>query len=970
MKNINDILAHKKYHTPRWNGLLSNLAAEEKFLVMLAPAMEYVLSELKTFILHHLKSFPSLTHKDFLFNQVKDDLSSALKRKIARVCVLEMHILRVNKQLAGETAEARFENFIQRLTEPTYATTLLEKYPILKQQIEIVIDQYLQVQIELLTRFIQDFELLYQRFLDNNYSFLLSKITSSGDKHCGGRSVMILEFSHENQHKKIIYKPRSLAIDLAFQHLVSWFNQYLPDTQLFQPQIIEREQYGWYEYISYHACQNIVEVEHYYRRMGHLLMLVHLLNGSDLHSENIIAHGQFPVIIDYECFIRPFVSLMPVKNPFDLTPSRHFVTETCFLPKKFLANKQFRGIDVSALAGEGGEEAPYHAMEWENSGTDEMRLVRIKKTILSSNNIPFIADDEKINPENYQDSFISGFIQAYHIILEHKSFLMHDDSPLQNFNNVEVRVVLRNTSEYAKLMLESYHPLLLQSPEKHAAHFQWLSQIKYDPTVLKILLTAELQDIADGNIPAFYIKTNEKVLLDSHKNKLALLVILSGWENLHWNINHLSEADLIIQTTLIKNSFTAQSLSKRKTEAPVVLSDNEKRNLQKPVTETELFSLARHELDALAALKITNQGRIFWPIVEKYPDDTWHASFTGSDLYKGIAGISLAFAYGGAILQNTTYTAIAHHSIDTLLMLHAHSTSDDFENIGVFSGLSGYIYTYYKTYQLWNNNLLLDEALKLCQHIPVLLNKDNTHDIISGAAGCLVVLLKMQQEIGDKTLIPYIHLCASHILKSYPSPSEPAEDSQKPRLLGFSHGTAGVAWALAQYNSHYPSTPVKKWIQEALTYERSHYSAKENNWPNFTPDIPTYMKAWCHGSPGIGLARVDMLQYYQDNDIEKEISHSVNSLLDSPLSPYHNLCHGNLGNVELLLQQTIRAKLPQDKYDSYVRAITNSIQKNGAVCNKPPSYATPSLMLGTAGVAYQLLRLAKPTEVPAILLLK
>ena len=44
------------------------------------------------------------------------------------------------------------------------------------------------------------------------------------------------------------------------------------------------------------------EVEHYYFRMGIHLFLGYALGATDLHGENIIAHGEYPVIIDMETY--------------------------------------------------------------------------------------------------------------------------------------------------------------------------------------------------------------------------------------------------------------------------------------------------------------------------------------------------------------------------------------------------------------------------------------------------------------------------------------------------------------------------------------------------------------------------------------------------------------------------------------------------------------------------------------------
>ena len=66
--------------------------------------------------------------------------------------------------------------------------------------------------------------------------------------------------------------------------------------------------------------------------------------------------------------------------------------------------------------------------------------------------------------------------------------------------------------------------------------------------------------------------------------------------------------------------------------------------------------------------------------------------------------------------------------------------------------------------------------------------------------------------------------------------------------------------------------------ESAIAYERSTFVAEEANWPDYrtgaeeriSPD-PRFMVAWCHGAPGIGLARIDSLQHMDDRETREEI---------------------------------------------------------------------------------------------------
>ncbi len=132
------------------------------------------------------------------------------------------------------------------------------------------------------------------------------------------------------------------------------------------------------------------------------------------------------------------------------------------------------------------------------------------------------------------------------------------------------------------------------------------------------------------------------------------------------------------------------------------------------------------------------------------------------------------------------------------------------------------------------------------------------------------------------------------------------------------------------------------------------------------------MTAWCHGAPGIGLARLRCLQHLDDAAIRAEINTALQTTLDQGFGHNHSLCHGDLGNLELLLQASLTLDDPQWKtqVDRLAAIILESIDKHGWLCGVPLGVETPGLMTGLAGIGYGLLRLAAPERVPSVLVLE
>jgi lantibiotic modifying enzyme len=203
--------------------------------------------------------------------------------------------------------------------------------------------------------------------------------------------------------------------------------------------------------------------------------------------------------------------------------------------------------------------------------------------------------------------------------------------------------------------------------------------------------------------------------------------------------------------------------------------------------------------------------------------------------------------------------------------------------------------------------------------------------------------------------------------------------AKKP-LGGFSHGAAGMAWALLELATMSGEERFRTTALEAIAYERTLFDAGKGKWLDQrdfeTLGLPVgggdaLLEAWCHGSPGIGLARLLTLHSLDDERIRAEIQTALDNTLARGFDLNHCLCHGDLGNLELLLQAAGRLDDPAlpSRISRTASKIVESIHKDGWLCGTPSGVESPGLMIGLAGIGYGLLRLAQPDRVPAVLTL-
>jgi lantibiotic modifying enzyme len=198
-------------------------------------------------------------------------------------------------------------------------------------------------------------------------------------------------------------------------------------------------------------------------------------------------------------------------------------------------------------------------------------------------------------------------------------------------------------------------------------------------------------------------------------------------------------------------------------------------------------------------------------------------------------------------------------------------------------------------------------------------------------------------------------------------------------LTGVSHGAAGIAWALLELFALSGEERFRSAALAGIEYERSLFSSEAGNWLDLREASASgsrpgalgdgCMTAWCHGAPGIGLARLLSLPWMDDATSRCEIDVALESTLAHGFGGGHCLCHGDLGNLDVLLEASCRLGDARwrSEVDRCAGMTLKSIERNGWLCGNPVEVESPGLMTGLAGIGYGLLRLAEPTRVPSVL---
>ncbi|HEU4767485.1 MAG TPA: type 2 lanthipeptide synthetase LanM family protein, partial [Pyrinomonadaceae bacterium] len=775
---------------------------------------------------------------------------------------------------------------------------------------------------------------------------------------------------------------KSLAIDIHFQELLSWFNERGDFPQFSTFNVIDRGDYGWTEFINARDCASVDELKRFYQRQGAYLALLYALEATDFHYENLIAAGEHPMLIDLESLFHARTEALDANE--DAQTVNHLMAQSVLrvglMPQRLRFSGDENGVDLSGIGGSPGQLTPHGVPYLEDAGTDRIRLIRKRIAMSGAKNRPTVNGAE-VNPLDYREDMINGFKSIYRLMMQHREELLAEDGPLSRFAGDEVRYIIRPTRTYAMLLNESFHPDILRNALDRDRFFDRLWVGSEERPYLATVIPAEIEDLQRGDIPIFTTRPNSCDIWTSSNQLIPNFLKHSGLAMVRQRIEQLNNADLERQIWFINASLMTLEIE----------NDGARWGVYEPVepavqpNDEQLIAAACAIGDRLESLALVSENDVSWIGVALVNEKHWSLLPMGVDFYNGLPGIALFLAYLGEITGIDRYTKLAELTINSLRR-NPRQMNLMKRSIGGFTGLGGWIFALTHLSRLWNRPELLAEADSFVEMLPPMIDDDKQLDFLGGAAGLIVVLNGLYRcAPSERTLATAIQ-CGDHLLAHGRKMEEgigwPTSMSTVP-LAGFSHGTAGIAYALLVLAEMSGESRFHSAALSGMAYERSIFSEQMGNWPDlrklendYAPiddnnEVLYSMFAWCHGAPGIGLARLCSLAYLDDESIRKEIAVALKSTLANGFGRNHSLCHGDLGNLELVL----RACQMMGDADGYsqMRRMTSiilaSIEKHGWLCGIPTGIESPGLMSGLAGIGFGLLRAAKPDDVPSPLVL-
>jgi len=911
--------------------------------------------------------------RDTAVATVARHLELRLAEVLERTLVLELNVARLRGELEGDTPQARFRTFLLSLRARKRALTLLSEYPVLARQLVRAVENGVAFHLEFFRRLSADWELIRHFFSGDQDPGKLEEVSSGlGDSHRRGRSVLLARFSSGT---KVVYKPRSLALDVHFQELLSWLNACGQEPPLRTIRSVDRGDYGWVEFVEARGCSTPEEVRRFFQRQGAYLALLYALDATDFHSENLVAQGEHPVLLDLEALFHARLQRSAASSAAQraaLEAVEDSVLRAGLLPQRIWGTAEAEGVDISGLGSSPGQMTPFEVPRWRAAGTDEMHLGRERMVMPVGTSRPSLGGAE-VDVLEHADAIATGFVATYRLLEQQRAALLATDGPLARFAADEVRVILRPTQTYGVLLREGFHPDVLHDELDRAQLFDRLWGPVEHQRHLARVIPAELEDLAEGDVPMFTARPGSVDLWTSSGVRLPDFFDEPSLSHVHRLIGRLGAEDRERQLWFVRASLATVSKRSHTTRGA------DAAQASGVVDRDELLAAARAVGDELERRVVREGADAAWIGLSQFGERHWQLAPLGSDLYDGVSGVALFLGYLAAATGEERYSVLARAGLRAA-RLELKDFPEAVSTIGGFGGLGGVIHTLVHLGALWRDGELIEEARAAVNRLPALVERDEYLDIIGGAAGCIGILLSLQRHAPSPAVLAVAKQCGERLLAT----ARPADQgsgwltkvAKERPLSGFSHGAAGIAWALLRLADVTGEERFRQAGLQGIAYERTLFSPEQGNWWDLRyvaeGTSQACAAAWCHGAPGIGLSRLDLLGSLDDDIVRQEIQVAVKATVRFGFGDNHSLCHGDLGNLELLssVARTLGDSALRTMVAGVARAILDDVRVTGWRCGNPMRVESPGLMTGLAGIGYGLLRLADPERVPSILLLE
>jgi type 2 lantibiotic biosynthesis protein LanM len=838
-------------------------------------------------------------------------LLSGLSELVAPPLYERFAAMRTAAETAGHRQDSRtslYEKFVAEMKAGGFRQ-LFEEKPVLLRLITTIVRQWVETSREFIQRLDADLPSIRSVIQAGSQGGVIQIESGFSDPHNGGRSVKIVIFADGS---KVVYKPKDLRVDVAWQKLIDRLNRVVPPVDLRTARALACDGYGWTECIEHSGCATSGEFKDFFSRVGAWLALFHCFAANDMHQENIVAAGSHPVPIDLETILQSSSGEQRPSEPEDAA----FDAATKKLANSVMATGLLpaygRGPDGKVFA-MGGVTADWNTkirIKWESINSNDMRPTRLKEVVTNNPNLPHV-NGLYARLSDHIEELIAGFDDYARFLLEKgKGAALFD-----GFSGLTVRKVVRATRFYAMLLLRLKNHKTMDDGVAWSAQADFAARLAdwdADDDPLWPVQRAERSALVTLNIPHFVAATNGQELKDDAGFRMRL-PSTDGLARASARFNRLDRNEIDWQVKVIKVNTNSLVTAGR---PPAAAGQRQLPELRGPALSEPTFRAeAQRVADELAHNAIRRGQAAAWIGLDWLGDaEVFQLVTLGPDLYNGTAGLSFFLSAHAAVTQQSAWRELALAGVARLRkQLRSRNAARIARSLGLGggTGLGSIIYALTVMSKNLRDPALHEDAHRASELITdELIAADKRLDVIGGSAGAILCMLRLYRDRPSEAVLRRAIKCGEHLL-AQGRLGEPGRRSwvgqglgSRP-LNGMSHGAAGFAYALASLSVATGRDDFAAAAQECVDFENSSFSPQRGNWPDLRFESgEAWPCQWCHGAPGIGLGRIGMAHLRKTGGaaLEADVQGAVKGTQAAWPSSLDTLCCGTMGSVEFLCE--------------------------------------------------------------------
>jgi type 2 lantibiotic biosynthesis protein LanM len=897
----------------------------------------------------------------------------------------------------GPRGRSAYLNFVRQITADGLVG-LWRRYPVLARLVASSVDAWVRRTEELLVRLATEFESLGDVLGQEprpGTARVVRALPDLSDPHEGGRTVVALVFE---DGRRLVYKPKGLEMEVSFNRLLEWCNQRDGALPFRVVQVRDRRSYGWVEYVEARPCESDAEAARFYRRAGGLVCLLHVLRAIDCHRENLVASGEHPVLVDAEALFQHEASLVVDRAvpEFEAAAIREFedtVLRTGLLPRWFVSSEG-DALDLSALGGWGLDQPSASLQQWVHVNTDDMRLLNRPLAMSPAGNEPF-ALGEVERAHDHVGSVIEGFQRTYRMLVRERESL-RSDRVLSEFRGRRSRFIVRPTWIYWAIRRWALSPEFLRDGVDYSIELDVLSRafltVSERPAAWPVL-SAEIKAMEELDIPYFTAWCDDSCLSGTGLARPVEGYLREpSFRQAADRLDRLDEDDLCRQSLVIRGAFAARAAGAHGPTIPregLAVARPVAPGTPAPLTGAELLAEAQTLARVIEqAALFEADGRVAWMGIAPLRNNARYQLYPmGASLYDGCSGVALFLTALDHVTGQSHFRHLALRAVAPLrgwIRGPGASGTRFARQIGLGGGLGlgSVVYALLAMHRFTHDPGLLDDARAAALLISdELVAADHVLDVMGGAAGAILGLLPLLDVTGDPAVRDRALACGLHLLNRSERQAGGAwawRTVARAPLTGLSHGAAGIAYALLRLWAATGDDRFRAAAVGALTYERTRFRPEAGNWPDLRDEAADagedrFGFGWCHGAPGIALARLGALPIFDDGIVRHEIRVGLETTACYPSDGVDHLCCGNMGRIEV--QLVAGGRMGAETWATEAQRASAWVVRRAAESGGyrlfpliRTNFPYPGLFGGLAGIGYQLLRLARPGPLPCVLL--